>query len=174
MQLSNIVIVLAAAVCANAVPTPPPGKCVVNLDGTKFNQLSIRPTPCNDQKPLALVKNGQFITDLHKTKSGCGFKYNYVGYYTPDGDYIKGWVGSDYVDCQGGNPPAPQPSSQQKCGSWSVTLGGGDNACGEGKSFTTSSSDTCNADGSNCKSKCCTPIVFSSRRATEEPERSAP
>ena len=159
MQLSTIVAIASAAVCANAVPTPPPGQCVVKLGGTPYNQLSIRPTPCNNQQPLANLNNGQFVTDLHKTKSGCGFTYNYVGYYAPNGKYIKGWVGSDYVYCPS-NPPSPQPSAIIKCGAWAVQRGGGDNACGDGKSFTASDSDTCNGSDRDCKSQCCTGLVF--------------
>lgn len=159
MQLFNIATALASsAALVLAIPTPPAGSCVVSMIGTPYTLLTLRPTPCNDQPGLATLTNGQFVTNLHKSKTGCGFSYNSVGYTTPKGQYMEGWVGSEYVYC-----PSSPPASDQyavSCGNWSVKYGGGSNACDAGSSFTTSSNTTCSTDGSNCQAQCCTPIVL--------------
>ena len=54
-------------------------------------------------------------------------------------------------------PPPPPPAQTQSCGSWSVSLGGPVNSCGAGYTYTAGNSDTCAADGSNCRSVCCSP-----------------
>lgn len=161
MQLFNIATVLASSAAlshAAYVAIPPSGKCAVSLAGTPYTQLTLRPTPCNDQQPIATMKDGQFVTNFQKSKAGCGFMYSYVGYNTPDGKYLEGWVGSQYIYCPS-SPPTPAANSS--CSNWAVRYGGGSSACGEGKSFTASSNDTCSTDGSDCASKCCaTPIVY--------------
>ena len=52
-------------------------------------------------------------------------------------------------------PPPPPPSNTQSCGSWSTKNGGPNNSCGSGYCYTAGDSTKCNADGSDCKSKCC-------------------
>lgn len=160
MIMQSIIIFLSSlAAVASAIPYPGPGQCVVDLNGTPYTSLSLRKTPCNNQAPLAMLNNGQGLKLLSENQVfGCGYWYTEVGYTTPQGQYLEGWVGSDYVDCNYGSNP---PSSQQSCGSWSVKLGGPTNCCGKGYAYTsTSDADMCNSDGSNCVQKCCSPVVY--------------
>lgn len=149
----------ASTAAAHASPMTPSNTCVVNLAGTPYNQLALRPTPCNNKAPIANLRNGAKLVNLHQIKSGCGFKYYQVGYTAPNGYYYKGWVGTDYVKC-GSNPAPPAPPAPQtiSCGSWSVRFGGGANACGSGYQYTAGSYDTCSASGSNCVYQCCSPV----------------
>lgn len=155
MFSTKTVTILACAAITSAIPMPPAGSCVVDLNGTPYNQLALRPTPCNDQPTLAMLNNGQSVVMLSpKQQSGCGFTYTYVQYTAPNGKTTKGWLGSDFIDCHS------QPTSQISCGSFSVSKGGPTNACGAGKSYTASDSTMCNADGSNCVAQCCTNLVY--------------
>lgn len=64
-----------------------------------------------------------------------------------------------YTPCP--QPPPPPPTNpQQSCGSWAVKYGGSPNACGSNMMYTASDSATCNADGSNCQTQCCSNKLY--------------
>lgn len=152
----------AAAIAACASPASAARQsntCVVDLSGTPYNQLSLRPTPCNNRAPIVNLANGAQLTNLHQIQSGCGFQYYRVGYRAPNGRYYKGWVGTDYVQCSSNPAPPTPPSPPQniRCGSWSVQNGGPNNACGYGYTYTAGSYDTCSSSGYDCVSQCCSP-----------------
>lgn len=158
MHFSTLTIAaVAAAMYSTVTALPAPGTCVVDLRGTPYNQLALRPTPCTNGTPLAMLTGGQGLTVVsNHQQSGCGFTYTQVSYTAPNGQVLKGFVGSEFVNCNYG----PAPAAQQLCGSWAVKHGG-PNACGNGSEFNADDHTTCNQDGSNCQSVCCkSPIVY--------------
>jgi hypothetical protein len=149
----------AAVASAHNVPT----YCMVDLDGTPYNELALRPTPCNNLPAIMMLPNHLWIVDAGvPLESGCGFTYKYVSVRATDGKDYYGWVGTDYIDC--GSTPAPPspptpptpPTSWQSCGSYSVKNGGPTNCCGPNAQYTAGDYDMCSANGSNCQAICCT------------------
>jgi hypothetical protein len=159
---SKIAILAAVSVGALALPYPPPGYCVVNLNGSPYTSLALRSTPCNNEPAILYMNNGQEVKMLStKDYYGCGWEYLHVSYTDSHGNTYSGYAGEDYLMCNEGAP------AQQSCGSWAVKYGGSPNACGSGYTYTTSSTATCDASGDNCKAECCTkdPVVY--RRENE-------
>ena len=173
MKFLALAAVAAVASTASAHSSPKYAPtCVVDLNGTPYNQLSLRPTPCNNKQPIINFNNGQPLVNMNYPQQyGCGFTYTYVGYYGVNGQFVTGYVGSEFIKCKGVNPvpppprpqpprPQPQPGSSQQCGSWAVRNGGGANACGAGFSYTAGDNTMCSATGFNCRQVCCTPLVY--------------
>lgn len=162
----------AVATMAAAHPTQSYGAptCVVDLNNTPYNQLSLRPTPCNNKQPIINFNNGQPLVNMNYPQQyGCGYAYTYVGYYGVNGQFVTGYVGTDFIKCKGVHPmppprpqpqPQPQPQYTQQCGSWSVKNGGPVNSCGEGYSYSAGDNTMCASNGSNCRSACCSPLVY--------------
>lgn len=141
---------------------PPPGQCVVDLNGSPYTQLALRPIPCNTEPALVNLNNGASVTILNNDQQyyGCNYAYTFVQYVDPStGATTDGYVGTEYVDCN-------TSGEQQSCGSYSVAHGGPTNACGSGKTYSASDSTMCNADGSNCVAQCCSPNLVYRRAAT--------
>ena len=104
-----IIATAALAAVASAHPSPSYyGACVVDLSGTPYNQLALRRTPCNNEKPIIMFNNGQPLVNMnYPVQHGCGFDYLYVGYYGVNGQFVTGYVGTDYINCS--SHPAPYP-----------------------------------------------------------------
>lgn len=159
MKFTTASLLCAAATVASAIPMPPAGTCIVDLNGTPYNTLALRKQPCNNKAPSLYLSNGASVQQMSSTLyKGCGYTYYKVKYTDPStGRTYKGYVGSDYVTCgsQPVPPTPPTPPSTQSCGQWSVAHGGPINACSTGYTYTAGNSDYCS--GSNCQSICCSP-----------------
>jgi hypothetical protein len=164
MSASKIAILSALAAVmniSNGLPYPPPGYCVVNLNGAPYSTLALRPTPCNDEAAIVNMQNGQEVKMLStKEYEGCGWTYLKVSYTDNNGNTYNGYAGEDYLMCNDDEP------SQQSCGSWAVQYGGSPNACGSGYTYTASDNSMCDASGDNCQSVCCTKQSVVYRRNT--------
>lgn len=97
-------VLLCAASVALATPAPGSGPavpCTISFP-TQYAYASLRPTPCNNQPPVAYLYQGDTVYNLGAAEQyGCGFYYTQVMFPQPNGANVVGWVNSDYVECDG-------------------------------------------------------------------------
>jgi hypothetical protein len=158
---SKIFILACVSAVALGLPYPPPGYCVVNLNGSPYTSLALRSTPCNNEPAILYMNNGQEVKMLSTNDYyGCGWEYLHVSYTDSHGNTYSGYAGEAYLMCN----EAPQ----QSCGTWCLKNGGPPNACGTGYTYTAGNNAMCDESGDNCKTECCTknPVVY--RRDTQD------
>lgn len=157
-------IATASAVCATSIGTyPPPGYCMVNLAGSGYSSLAVRPTPCNNYAAKVYLYNGQIVKNLNHDASGCGYDYVKVNAQVNGKTYV-GYSGADWLTCNNSQP------SGITCGLASVKYGGPNNFCGQGYRYNGNDSTRCSGSLSNCQAKCCSPIVYYRRDADRNEE----
>jgi len=103
INMKSILYLLALAptvysYSGNCIPS-----CTISTYGTDWNFAYVRPNPCNNRQPYTTLYDGNTVYNLGVTQYGCGYQYTQVLF----GNNKVGWVGSQFLDCNGPYPPAP-------------------------------------------------------------------